>query len=157
MRYIIGIGAFAILGLTAWIWPPDAPHDPLVGDNLLAFALSWMVLAIPFGITLLIVTGCVVWLGSTYAKIEKARRVKLPERVTFTYSPHQRTLPTAPALPAPQPTIDITPTAVDVPSFAHLIDRGMIAKGQPLILGYTSAGMLCGSWQRSRHYMMRGS
>ena len=66
----------------------------------------------------------------------------------MSYSPHNRGYPTAPALPAPQhPTIDVTPTAVDVPSFSALLDRGMIAAGQPLILGYTERGVLTGSWK----------
>ena len=155
MRYIAGLGAFAVLGLAAWLWPPDAPHDPLLADGFVSFVLGWMLFLIPAGATLVLITGCAAWLGNTYAKIEQARRVKLPKSVSVSYSPHHCDIPTAPALPAPP--IDVTPTAVDVPSFAHLIDRGMIAKGQPLILGYTSAGMLCGSWQRSRHYMMRGS
>jgi hypothetical protein len=34
-----------------------------------------------------------------------------------------------------------------MPSFAQLLDRGLVGAGQPLILGYTDSGPLTGSWK----------
>ena len=137
MRYLLGVGALAIIGFVAWVYPPDTPAaEPLVSHGFIGFVAGWTLLLIPASLTLVVITGCAVWLGSTYAKIAKAQRTKWSKQVSVSYSPHHRSFPAAAALPVPQPTIDVTP-AVDVPSFAQLLDRGVIAPDRPLVLGYT--------------------
>jgi hypothetical protein len=146
MRYIVGLGALAILALVAWAFPPGAStQEPLLSGGFMSFVAGWMFITIPLAFTVAILAGAWLAFSAGMAKMSKAQHPKVPERLTVTYSPHQRTLPTPAALPAP--AIDVTPPALDVPSFSALLDRGMVARGQPLILGYTQQGMLTGSWR----------
>jgi hypothetical protein len=145
MRYLVGLGALAILALIAWAFPPGASSsEPLLSGGFVGFVAGWMFITIPLALTLGALGGAWLLFCTGIAKVERARRPKVPKSVSVTYSPHQRNGPIGP-LPAPQ--IDVTPAALDVPSFSALLDRGMVASGQPLILGYTQQGMLTGSWK----------
>ncbi len=150
MRYIFGLGALLIFGFIAWLIPPDpSPADPLLGHGYLSFLAGWMLLTIPLGITAAIVAGLWIAFSTGMAKMHKAQHPKVPKNqsLSVSYAPRElRSFPAQTALPAPQPTIDVTPS-VDVPSFAQLLDRGLIAPDRPLILGYTNSGMLTGSWR----------
>ncbi len=72
-------------------------------------------------------------------ELERARH-QVPERLT--YSPHLRLSGTA---PAPAMLEEHTPAIA--PTFAALLDCGMIGKDRPLLLGYTNGTPLQGSWR----------
>ncbi len=76
------------------------------------------------------------------AQISAAQRPVLPSH--FTYSPRITQPNVAGMLPSRETEEH---SGITVPSFRDLLDRGQVAQGAPLILGFTQSGPLTGSWR----------
>ena len=58
MRYLVGLGAVALLAILGWIYPPvSTPHDPLVSSGFVGFVAAWTLFLIPASLTLVVITG----------------------------------------------------------------------------------------------------
>jgi hypothetical protein len=75
------------------------------------------------------------------AQIEAARRPNVP----VTFAPHISSRSADIALPEP---VQALTAAVEVPTFAALLDRGRVGKGNPLILGFDESdnSEISGTW-----------
>jgi hypothetical protein len=145
------IPILAVLAWLAWQWQLFSLAYPLAGD-----VLRFLVFAAPlsFGIGYGY-TGLVV-LWRRYAdhryiqahhvtQLTKAQRAFPDALQSLSFHDSHKELPAPPlALPEPQ-----NEPMVHIPTFAQMLDQGLIGPGRPLILGYhaETGAPLTGSWK----------
>ncbi len=158
MKRIFVIELLLLIAGVAWlVATPDgpaaaAPAAPFGVDRpgLDDYAWGVSLVVLKLSPALLILYGMYLSLRYVQHKheVEKIRAHRpIPESVTHLTQPRITHNPHYPAQPLPlaPPLLEDHTPVLEVPSFAQLLDRGLVGPGQPLILGYTDHGPLTGS------------